>query len=271
MKLRVGLSLLFFLVAPSTSEDNVATICARWYEVPSSKLDIECPPGHVVSVTKAFYGFWKNNNRGLCSYSRDDCTEDAMHVASDACRGKTRCRISVNTPLLHHVIATALDVPRECGGWNDRHDYLQVYYKCDATPDDFVFVSSECTHWHTVNEEVPHPILRSVVQPFRHHMDISCPQDKVIVVKDSFYGWWKNNINRGCRWHVEDCRVDSSTAATSCDGKASCRIPIRRSGNSPKCGQPFFQLRVDHFDYLQVDYLCREEIEPTLEIDTIRM
>jgi len=247
------------LISSAFCEDNVATACARWYDVPASKLDIQCPPGHVVSVTKAFYGYWAKNNAGICSYSRDDCTEDAMHVAVDACRSKTRCEIPVTTPLVAHFLASALDLHTECASWNDRHDYLQVYYKCTEVPSDFVFTSSECTHFYTVNEAPPHPALTDVIAPLRNFMDINCPQDKVITINDSFYGWWKDNINRGCRFHTEDCRIDSGVAAALCDGKNSCRVPINRSNNSPSCGQPIFELRVDHFDYHQVEYQCKPE------------
>lgn len=255
-----GFLLVFFtLLASSFGEDNVATGCARWYEVPSSKLEIQCPPGKVVSVTKAFYGYWAKNKGGMCSYSRDDCTVDAMHVAVEACRSKTRCEIPVTTPLVAHVLAFALDMPQDCASWNDRHDYLQVYYKCLDVPSDFVFTASECTHFYTVNEDPPHPALTDVIAPLRNFMDISCPQDHVIKINDSFYGWWNLNIDHGCRYQEEDCRIDSAVAAAQCNGRNSCRIPVDRSNNSPRCGQPVFELRIDHFDYFQADYQCRPE------------
>jgi len=256
---KVFLVLFSIFVSTTICEDNIATGCARWYEVPSSKLDIVCPVGHVVSVTKAFYGYWVDGNTGICSHSRNDCTEDAMHVAVDACRGKTRCQVPVSTALVAHVLASALDIPRECASWNDRHDYLQVFYQCTEVPDDFVFTASSCTHFYTVNERPPHPILTDVMSTLNNHMDINCPEDKVISVRDAFYGWWKDNINVGCRFHSDDCRVDTGVPATLCTGNRSCRIPVRRSGNSPKCGNPVFELRVDHFDYLQVDYACSPE------------
>jgi len=245
-------------VGSSDSEDNVGTACVRWYDVPPSKLSIKCPPGQIVSVTKAFYGYWKNNYEGYCSYTRDDCTEDAMHVAVTHCRGKTACAIPTETPLLAHILSTALDVQRECATWNDRHDYLQVYYRCEHVPDNYTFVASDCTHFYTVNEEPPHPVMSRIVEPLRNSLEIACPADKVIRVKEAFYGWWKDNLDRGCRFHEEDCKV-ATRDADACNDKTTCRVTVRRSGNSPRCGQPFFQLRVDHFDYIEVKYQCRTE------------
>jgi len=257
----LGLMLLTsLLITKSICEDNVATGCARWYDVPPSKLVLACPLGHVVSVTKAFYGYWAKNKGGVCSYSRADCTEDAMHVAVDACRSKTRCEVPVTTPLVAHVLASALDMHSECASWNDRHDYLQVYYKCTEVPSDFVFTASKCTHFYTINEEAPHPVLTEVFSPLRNELAITCPPDKVITINESFYGWWKDNSNRGCRFHTEDCRVDSAEAAARCNGRQSCVLSVDRSGTHPSCGtQPFFALKVDKFDYLQVDYQCKPE------------
>jgi len=245
------------MVTKAISEDNVATACSRWY-AGGSELDISCPLGKVVSVTKAFYGFWKDSS-GTCSYSRNDCTSDAMHVAVDVCRGKTSCRVPVSTSLASHVLGAVLDIPSECATWNDRHDYLQVFYKCTDVPDDFGYTASECTHFYTVNEELPHPILTEAVAPLRNHLDIQCPQDKVISVTRAFYGWWKNNLNQGCRFHTEDCRIDNPVASRLCNGSNTCRIPVDRSNVSPRCGQPIFELKIDHFDYYQVDYTCKPE------------
>jgi len=243
----------------TVNADNTASACSRWYQVPESKLAISCPAAHTVFVNKAVYGYWKDQAQSdNCHYLDGDCTEDAMRAAISHCHGKTTCEIPVGTSIVTHALGAVLGLNKKCGAWHDRHDYMEVSYDCRPVPAGSKIVASDCTKIHTVND-APHEKLEGVLRPLQHKMQLRCPEDQIIKVVESFYGWWKDNRDQGCRFHAEDCKEPSDSAAF-CNGLNECEVPVDRSSTSTSCGGfHLLSLQVDHHDYFQVDYQCLTE------------
>jgi len=255
---------LSFLLLPlfwlaTANAENTESACSRWYEVPASKLTVSCPAGHTVHISKAIYGFWKDQSQSdNCHYVEDDCTVDAMRVAVSQCHGKTLCEIPVGTSIVTHALGAVLGLEKKCGAWHDRHDYMEVTYDCRPVPAGAKIVASDCTQLHTINQ-APHEKLEGVMRPLQHELTLRCPQHQTIRVVEAFYGWWKDNRDQGCRFHAEDCK-ETSDAAAFCNGLTECEVPIERSSTSDTCGGfHLFSLQVDHHDYFQVDYQCLTE------------
>jgi len=243
----------------TVNADNTASACSRWYQVPESKLAISCPAAHTVFVNKAVYGYWKDQAQSdNCHYLDGDCTEDAMRAAISHCHGKTTCGIPVGTSIVTHALGAVLGLNKKCGAWHDRHDYMEVSYDCRPVPAGSKIVASDCTKIHTVND-APHEKLEGVLRPLQHKIQLRCPEDQIIKVVEAFYGWWKDNRDQGCRFHAEDCKEPSDSAAF-CNGLNECEVPVDRSSTSTSCGGfHLLSLQVDHHDYFQVDYQCLTE------------
>lgn len=239
--------------------NNTASTCSRWYQVPASKLSISCPAAHTVFVTKAIYGYWKDQaHADNCHYVDEDCTEDAMRPAVSHCHGKTECEIPVGTSIVTHALGAVLGFDKKCGAWHDRHDYMEVDYECREVPAGSKIVASDCTQLSTLNS-APHETLEGVLRPLQHKIELRCPHDQTIRVSEAFYGWWKDNREQGCRFHAGDCKEQSDVAA-SCNGQVSCEVAVDRSSTSSSCGGfHVFSLQIDHHDYFHVDYQCLTE------------
>lgn len=107
---------LFFLVLVNYLASVTGETVSACFNDAQKSLLIECGTGHMLRITKAFYGYSEN---GKCSYSPWDCTQ-GEHEAYP-CTGRDRC--SINLP--------SGSFGKKLTNCDKYSTYFQVEYSCE--------------------------------------------------------------------------------------------------------------------------------------------
>ncbi|XP_046552798.1 uncharacterized protein LOC124262353 [Haliotis rubra] len=107
----VRMLLLLASLTTAMSQDSPVTMCLKDDDRNRTlNVTLTCPPKTIIAVGKSFFG---QNQWGLCTLTRDDCTENILSM--NVCDGKRNCSISFpGTYTTKCGFATFLRVAYDC-------------------------------------------------------------------------------------------------------------------------------------------------------------